>query len=392
MPKFAYKYELFPTQEQIKLLNKSCAACRKIWNAALARCNAELEKPKESQRSINKVIAEFSAEIPLMKKTEEWGWISEVNAQSLIGELQHLKDAWKACFSKKKGRPKFKKWSDPYQSFSNQNDLNSTQNKIRIWDIGLAKLKIIKFNYPNEIIMDYHRPIDGTITTVTITRTPTNRWFASIGFKNDKDFPAKPHIIQETTVGIDVGLKDFIVDSNGKHVKNRKVLSKIEGKIAFLSRNLELKRSRNPNWKDSGEYKKLKLELAKVHEKLANCRKDFIHKLTHKIVTNNDTIALETLNVSGMMKNKHLSKRIGQTGFYEFKRQIKYKAEYRGKNVIELNQWERTTGECNLCGYVVGKLPLHIRQWNCQQCGANHDRDENAAKVIKKKALGCNAE
>lgn len=231
-----------------------------------------------------------------------------------------------------------------------------------------------------------HRPVDGVIGTVTISKK-AGQYFASLVVEDGKPKPILAPVVEETTVGIDLGLKKFITTSDGDTVLNLKVFVKTQKKLAYLKQRMQKMRDRNPDWKESKRYAKARLRHAKANARIENQRSDNQHKATDGLLKKYDTVCVENLNVSGMLKNRSLSKAISDVGFYETKRQLEYKAQARGKNIIEVNRWYPSSKTCSSCGQVHENLELKDREWACQRCGDVHDRDINAAINIKKEAL-----
>ena len=220
------------------------------------------------------------------------------------------------------------------------------------------------------------------VKQATFSKTPTGKFFVSILVETNEQ-PITKIIDPQKAIGIDVGLKDFAILSNGKKISHPKVLSKYERKLTRYQRRLSKKR------KGSHNRGKARLKVALIHEKIANVRMDFIHKLTHELVNDSqvDLFALEDLNVSGMMKNHKLSKSISDSAWYTFKRILKYKAEWLGKKVIEIGRFYPSSKTCSVCGYKKEDLTLDVRQWECPNCHTTHDRDINAAINIQKQGI-----
>jgi putative transposase len=229
-----------------------------------------------------------------------------------------------------------------------------------------------------------HRKFDGKIKTVTIKKTPTNKYFASI-LVETKDIEKKPEAIKpNTTIGIDLGIKDFITLSTGEKIANPKILKQYERKL------IKAQRKASRKVKGSNNRKKANFRVAKIHEKIKNIRKDFLHKLSYRLSHENqvDSLVIEDLNVSGMVKNHKLAKSIGACSWYEFVRQLEYKSLWYGKNLIKIGRFEPSSKLCSNCGTINQELKLEDREWICKNCGSVHDRDINAAINIKNIGLG----
>lgn len=352
----AFKYRIYPTKKQEILINKHIGACRFVYNLAL--------ETKETAYKGNKVSLSFydlARQIPELKK--EATWLKEINAQSIISELKNLDDTYKRFF-KGAGFPKYKsKWRDT-QSFS-----APQYNKITD-----GRLHMIKFR--EGIRIKLHRDYVGVIKTVTISRTPSGKYYASVLCDTGESLPIKKPLTETTTIGVDLGVKDFLITSNGDVVQSPKYYRKTEAKLKYVQRKYS---------KHKG--KKTKIKLAKLHEKVANQRKDFLHNQSAKLVKENHSIAIEDLNVRGMMQNHKLAKSISDAGWSMFKTMLEYKSEWAGVSLLKIGRFEPSSKTCSNCGYINVDLTLKDRNWICPECGVIHDRDINAAINIKNFAL-----
>jgi putative transposase len=353
----AYKYRLYPTKEQEELLAKHFGCCRWMYNYGLEQKIRSYEETGKS-RSRHSI----SSDLPKLKEENEW--LKEVNAQSLQQSLLHLENAYKKFFRDKKGFPKFKsKWNK--QSFT-------IPQYYRVMD---NKLVLPKFRDGIKVKLD--RDLGGKLCSATISKTPSGKYFVSILTEQERDILQKS-LNKETAVGIDIGLKDFVITSDGKKYERKRHLKKEEKRIKKFSRKLNRQKIVGQN------RKKTRISLAKVHEKVVNRRNDYIHKVTRQLINENqvDTYCLEDLNVQGMMKNHKLAKSIGDVSWSEFVRQMKYKANWSGKNIIQIGRFEASSKTCNHCGLINNELTLSDRIWKCD-CGKEHDRDVNAANNIR---------
>lgn len=350
-----FKYRLYPTETQKVLINKHIGACRFVYNLALETKNMAYLGSKHVLSPID-----LNSHLPSLK--EECTWLKEVNAQSLQQSIFNMDVAFKRFF-KGFGFPKFKSKHGSKQSFP-------IPQRVVVRD---NRLVIPKFQ--EGIRMTLHRPINGLIKQASISMTPTGKYFASILCENGELVPSKPLIRHKTTIGVDVGVKYFAVTSSGEVFENPKFLKKAQKKLKFVH-------SRYDRFKG----KRTKQRLALLHEKVANQRKDFLHKTSFKLIRENQTICLEDLNVKGMLKNHNLAQAISDCGWGEFVRQLEYKAEWYGKNVIKIGRFAPSSKACSDCGKINKELNLSDREWTCS-CGATHDRDVNAAINIKAFAL-----
>jgi putative transposase len=299
--------------------------------------------------------------LPELKK--ECEWLKEINSQSLQQSISHLDTAFTNFFKGQSEFPKFKSKRKSKQSFK------IPQRVI----LENGKLIIPKFTEGIPVVV--HRTLDGILKQATITKTPTGKYFVSILVETPKKTLQKKEITEKNTVGIDLGIKDFAITSEGDKFANPKFLKKALSKIKFVQRKFSRKKG-----------KRTKKKLAILHEKVANQRKDFLHKVSKKLIVENQTIALETLKVKNMMKNHCLAQSISDASWGTFVSMLEYKAEWYGVNLLKIGIFEPSSKMCT-CGVVNKELKLSDRVWTCNHCSAKHDRDILAAKNIKKFAL-----
>lgn len=358
----AYKYRIYPDDEQKELINKHIGSCRFMYNLAL-------ETKQASYVSAKKNLSAFDLinQIPELKK--ECVWLKEVNSQSLQQTIVNMESAFKLFF---KGITEFPK----YKSKHGKQTFQVPQN-IEV-DFNRNELILPKFKNPIEIVL--HRNFKGDIKTSTISKTPTGKYFISILVDNKKEVPTLKKINEKKAVGIDLGIKSFIVTSDGIKVDNPKYLKQSLERLKILQHRASKK------VKGSNNRKRANLKVARLHEIVTNQRKDFLHKLSHKTISENQTICIEDLAVSNMVKNHKLAQSITDSGWSMFVTMLQYKAEWSGKNVVKIGRFEPSSKLCNVCGYINHDLTLNDREWKCN-CGILHDRDINAAINIKKFAL-----
>ena len=299
-----------------------------------------------------------------LKKSEDHLWLNDVSAQSLQQSIQNLEAAYGNFFRKKSKFPKFKKKSN-HQSFRLPQD-------IKLKD---GNLKIYKFKEGIPIIL--HRKLGGKIKSVTISKTPTGKYFASILCEVPKTLKEKTG----KSVGIDLGITDFITTSDGEKVKNPNFNRNLKQKLSKSQKHLSRKT------KGSNRYKRQRKKVAKIYEKIANSRKDFQHKLSTNLINRYDIISLESLAVKNMMMNHKLSYSIGDSSWSSFIKILEQKANICGKEIRKIDRWYPSSKTCFKCDYIIDKLPLSVRKWQCPKCGENHDRDINAAKNIHRQGL-----
>lgn len=354
----AFKYRLYPNEAQKVLLNKHIGASRFIFNLAL-----ETKTTAYAGSGVNLSCFDLIKQIPELKK--ECEWLKEVNSQSLQAPIRNLDNAFTRFFKGQGNFPEYKsKWKGK-QSF------HIPQN-VKVED---GRLVIPKFKKKG-IKIKLHRLLQGEIKSATISRTPTGKYFVSILCETGTECLPKTKVKQETTVGVDLGIKDFLITSDGEVVDNPKYLRKAESKLKYIQRKCS---------KYKG--KRTKHKLAKLHEKVANQRKDFLHKQSSKLVKECRTIAIEDLNVKGMLKNHCLAKSISDVGWSMFTTMLGYKCEWYGVNLLKIGRFEPSSKTCSNCGTVNKELALKDREWTCKSCGTHHDRDINAAVNIKNFAL-----
>lgn len=361
----AYKYRLNPNDEQKVLIAKHLGSCRFIYNYALAKKVMAYQTDKTNLSRFD-----IQADLPDMKKSEEYCWLKEVNSLSLQASLANLDSAYTKFFREHKGFPKFKSKKDNKQSFS------IPQNTKVDFEKGIVSIPKFK----NGIKAKFHRTFEGVVKTSTITRTPTGKYFISILVEvNEPDVPMKP-ICENKAVGIDMGIKTFAVLSDGTEIPNPKYLKQSLNKVKQLQRSLSRKT------KGSKNRDKARRKLALAHEKVTNQRNEFLHNVTHYLVSNYDTICLEDLNVQGMVKNHHLAQSLEDIAIGTFNTILEYKAKEHGVNILRIGRFEPSSKMC-ACGYINHNLTLAMREWVCSECGSIHDRDLLAANNIKRFAF-----
>ncbi|WP_017305567.1 RNA-guided endonuclease InsQ/TnpB family protein [Spirulina subsalsa] len=355
----AYKYRIYPTDEQKVSLAKAFGCCRWYWNFALDLCQKTyIETGKGLSRGYIQSL------LPKLKK--EYPWLTDAYSQSLQVVALNLSTAYKNFFEKRALSPRFK-------SKHGRQSLSYPAN---------VKLEGDYIKIPGKIGLVYcrrHRELEGTIKAVTLSKNPDGKYYASVLVDDGKD--AISPSVEGKAIGIDVGLTHFAITSDGSKYDNPRHFAKHQNNLKRKQKKLSRKQ------KGSKNRAKAKQKVAKVHSKIARCREDFLHKISRKIVNENQVIAVENLNVKGMAKNPKLAKEISDVGWGIFTTMLKYKAEWEGKTYIEVDRYFASSKTCHVCLNRVDSLPLEVRQWECQNCGTHHDRDINAAQNIKNEAL-----
>lgn len=346
----AYKMRIFPTEEQKVLIAKTFGCCRWYWNQAL---HDNIEYYQENGKG--KIIT------PAKYKAEN-EWLKEVDSMALCNTQIDLQSAFSKFFSQPKaGFPKYKSKKRPKNSYKTTNSIGY---EVSDTFVKLPKLKQIK--------LINHRHKIGKCKSATISLTSSGKYYVSCLFEEDIEFLPKT----DTELGVDLGLTDLAICSDGTKFPALKALRKNLAKLKREQRRLS-KMTFGSNC-----YLKQKQRIAKLHEHIANQRKDYLHKVSHKLINENQVVCLEDLNVKGLLKNHHLALSISDVGWSEFVSMLQYKADWYGRIIQKIDRFYPSSQICSSCGYITGKKPLHIREWICPECGAKHDRDVNAAKNI----------
>jgi len=354
-----YKFQIYPNEEQEILLSKHFGCSRFVYNYFLNERKEQYQKDKKSDNYYKQAKT-----LTDLKKKEEFEWLKEVNSQTIQFALRSLDTAYINFFRGNAQFPKFKS--------------RKHKNTFTIPQFGVVKgdrILIPKFKDGIKVKLD-KREIKGKIGKMNITKTPTGKYYVSIFTEQTIEQFTKTG----KKVGIDLGLKDFVITSDGIKFKNNRYTKKYSRKLKKAQQHLSRK------MKGSNGFEKQKLKVAKIHEKISSCRLDTLHKISYQLVRENDLIVVEDLNVKGMIKNPKLSKHISDVSWGNFVNLLNYKCDWYGKELIKVNRFYPSSKTCNCCGWINQNLKLSEREWTCK-CGEKHDRDLNASKNILKEGL-----
>lgn len=354
-----YKFRIYPNKEQEILLSKHFGCSRFVYNYFL---NERKEQYQKNNKSDN--YYKQSKSLTELKKLDDFNWLKEVNSQSIQFALRSLDTAYDRFFRKLSQFPKFK--------------LKKHKNTFTIPQFGRLennRIYIPKFKEGIKVKLD-KRKVKGKIGKMCISKTPTGKYYVSIFTEQSIEQLPKTN----KQCGIDLGLKDFVITSEGIKFKNNRYTNKYSRELKKAQQHLSRKE------KGSKGFEKQKLKVAKIHEKISNCRLDTLHKVSKELVEFYDLISIEDLNVKDMIKNHKLSKHISDASWGNFVRILEYKCEWYGKDLVKINKFYPSSKTCNLCGWINQELKLSDRKWTCK-CGEIHDRDINASKNILKEGL-----
>jgi putative transposase len=366
MQKRAYKYRFYPTDEQAHNLAQTFGCVRFIYNDALNK-----RKRAYFDHHVKLSTKDLSAALTALKKEEGTAWLREVSSVPLQQALRHLDTAYTNFFEGRADYPTFKK----------KHHAQSATYTDNAFTLKSGKLTLAKQKEPLDIVWSRPLPEGACPSSVTVSKDKSGRYFVSILV--EEGIGTLPLI--DKAVGIDLGLKSFLITSDGKTIPNAKYYARDEKKLAKAQRKHARKKKGGKN------RDKARKKVARLHARIADTRRDFQQKTSTKLIRENQVICLETLNVKGMLKNHKLAKAMSDVGWGEFTRQLEYKAQWYGRTIIKIDRWYPSSKTCSDCGHVLDTLTLDVREWVCPQCGVWHDRDINAAQNILAAGLAASA-
>ncbi len=360
----AYKYRIYPNKDQEEVLAKTFGCCRFVYNQTLAYRKEKYEKEK---KSMSRTDCNNYCNRELKTQYE---WLKEVDKFSLTNAIYNMDSAYQKFFKENAGYPKYKSKHDSRKSYTT----NFTNGNISVgFETGKIKLPKLK-----QVRAKLHRKFTGQIKSATVSWAPSGKYYVSVLVETEHE------ALAETggKIGLDLGLKDLCIASDGRKYKNPQTLAKEERKLKKLQRQLPHKE------KGSNNYNKTRKQIALCHEKITNTRKDYLHKISHEIISENQVIVSEDLQIKNMVKNHRLAKSISDASWYELTRQLEYKAEWNKRKYIKIDTFYASSQLCSGCGYQnADTKDMSVRKWICPKCGAEHDRDVNAAKNILAEGL-----
>lgn len=362
----AIKVRLYPTTEQADLLNRQFGSVRFLYNTGLRIMSHRYKRRGQSlsaKHDIKKLL-------PVAKKSRKYSWLKEADSIALQQACINLDQAFQRFFDPKQkaGYPRFKSKRGKQSSYHCVG-VKSGDNWIKVPKLGPIKARI-------------HRPMDGKLKSITLSRTVTGKHYAALLFETGQDAPERLQDLDASSVvGLDMGLSHLAIDSTGRKTANPRFFKQAQRNLKRKQQALSRKQ------KSSANRAKARLLVARAHERVANARNDFQHKLSRQIVDDNQAVIVETLKVKSMLKNARLAKHIGDASWHALISKLAYKAEEKGKHLVKLDQWFPSSKTCHTCHHKMDAMPLNVRSWACPACHTRHDRDINAALNIKHQGI-----
>ncbi|GLV59132.1 transposase [Dictyobacter sp. S3.2.2.5] len=360
--KRAYKFRFYPTNEQKQMLARTFGCTRFVYNWAL---RLKTDAYHKLQRRLS--YEDLSSLLTDLKTQEAYTWLNEVSSVPLQQTLRHLDNAFLAFFEKRVKYPAFKK----------KRNKQSASYAASAFTFRHGVLRLAKMKDPLDIVWSRSLPAQVVVSSVTVSKDAAERYFVSLLVEE----PIPYLTPTDVTIGADLGLKSFVVLSDGQIIGNPRFFRQDEKKLAKAQRRYARKQ------KGSKNRDKARRQVARIHARIADRRTDFLQKLSTRLIRENQTICVESLRVKNMIKNPCLSKAISDVGWGQFVTLLEYKAGWYGRHVVRIDTWEPTSKRCFDCGHIVDSLPLNVRHWTCPECGIHHHRDLNAAKNIRSVGL-----
>ena len=362
----AYRYRFYPTPEQAAVLARTFGSARFVYNWALS-----LRTDAYYQRQERVRYADTSAALTALKREPETAWLNEVSSVPPQQALRHLDRAFRHFFDGRAKYPAFKRKRG-------RQTAEYTTSAFR-WEADKRSLILAKMETPLAIV--WSRAFTGDPTTVTVSKDPAGRYFVS--FLVDEEITPQP--VTEATIGLDMGISALVTLSTGEKITNPKHFTRSRHQLKTAQKNLARKQNGSHN------REKARQKVARAHAKMADQRLDGLHKLSTRLIRENQTVCVETLAVRRLVRNRRLAQAISDASWSELIRQLEYKAAWYGRTLVKIDKWYPSTKRCSDCGHVLESLPLSVRQWTCPECGIHHDRDVNAAKNVLAVGLTVNA-
>jgi putative transposase len=365
----AYKCRAYPDLEQVSTLNRTFGCVRVVWNRTLAWRQARYRAGQASTS-----YAQANAYLTAMKDTADLGWLNEVSSVPLQQAIRHQQAAFSSFFAGRASYPR-------YKPRNGRQAAEYTRSGFRYRD---GQLFLAKTGTPLAFAWSWPDTDPATLdpTTVTVSRDPCGRWYVSFAVDVPEPAPLPP---AGAAVGVDLGIKDFAVTSDGNKIANPRRLARRERSLARYQRRLARCQQGSAN------RAKARAKVARAHRKVRASRADFLHRTSARLVRDHDVIVIEDLAVKNMIRNRSLATATSDCGWGEFRRQLAYKAARAGRRLIMIDRWYPSSKTCSACGHLLAELPLSTRAWQCPSCGTRHDRDVNAAKNILAAGLAVSA-